>query len=347
MQRRQAVGAIAGMVTVLVGIAGCGGSGGPGEATGGAAGTSGGTAPAGRRTLTLAVIPKGSTHEHWARVHIGAEKAAAELTAAGTPVRIIWKGPIREDDREQQIQVVEGFISQGVDGIVLAPLDSRALNRPVDEAAQAGIPTVVFDSALEPPHKAVSYVSTDNGKGGRLAGRRMGELLKGTGTVLMLRYQEGSAATEEREAGFLDELKTGFPGITVISSDQYAGATRDTAKRASENLLNRFANRVDGIFASNESATAGMLLALQDIGKAGAITFVGFDYSASFVEPLRKGELKGFVVQNPVNMGYLSTKTMVAHLQKQQVPVSVDTGVELVTLDNLQDPKIQAVINPR
>jgi ribose transport system substrate-binding protein len=350
MQRRQAVGAMAGMVVAFVGIAGCGGTGSDGAAggaSGSTAGASGGAAPAGQRALTLAVIPKGSTHEHWARVRIGAEKAAAELTAAGTPVRIIWKGPIREDDREQQIQVVEGFISQGVQGIVLAPLDSRALKRPVDEAAQAGIPTVVFDSALEPPHRAVSYVSTDNGKGGRLAGRRMGELLKGKGTVLMLRYQEGSAATEEREAGFLDELKSGFPGITVISSDQYAGATRDTAKRASENLLNRFATRVDGIFASNESATAGMLLALQDIGKAGAITFVGFDYSASFLEPLRKGELKGFVVQNPVNMGYLSAKTMVAHLQQQQVPVSVDTGVELVTLDNLQDPKIQAVINPR
>jgi ribose transport system substrate-binding protein len=350
MQRRQVAGALAGMVVVLAGIAGCGGTGGnsgAGNATGGAAGASGGATPAAPKTLTLAVVPKGSTHEHWARVRIGAEKAAAELTAAGTPVRILWKGPIREDDREQQLQVVEGFISQGVQGIVLAPLDSRALKRPVEEAAQAGIPTVVFDSALEPPHKAVSYVSTDNGKGGRLAGRRMGELLKGKGTVLMLRYQEGSAATEEREAGFLDELKTGFPGITVMSSDQYAGATRDTAKRASENLLNRFATRVDGIFASNESATAGMLLALQDIGKAGAITFVGFDYSASFLEPLRKGELKGFVVQNPVNMGYLSTKTMVAHLQKQPVPASVDTGVELVTLENLQDPKIQAVINPR
>ena len=128
---------------------------------------------------------------------------------------------------------------------------------------------MVFDSALATPNPAVSYVSTDNGKGGRLAAERMGELLNGKGTVLMLRYQEGSAATEERERGFLDELKAKYPGITVISSDQYAGATRDTAKRASENLLNRFADRLDGIFTPNESSTAGMLLALQDIGKAG------------------------------------------------------------------------------
>jgi ribose transport system substrate-binding protein len=297
-------------------------------------------------TLRIAVVPKGSTHEHWKRVHIGALKAAIEFSASGIPVEVIWKAPIREDDREQQVQVVEGFISQRVDGIVLAPLDSHALMRPVEEAASAGVPTVIFDSALADPTKAVSYVSTDNGKGGHLAGRRMVELLKGRGRVLMLRYQEGSAATEERERGFLDEIRVTAPGITVISSDQYAGATRDTAKRTSENLLNRYADTVDGIFTPNESSTAGMLLALQDIGKAGAITFVGFDYSAGFLDPLRRGEIKGFVVQHPVNMGYLSVKTIVDHLRRKSVPKSVDTGVMMVTLDNLTDAAVQAVINP-
>jgi ribose transport system substrate-binding protein len=347
MQRRKILGrraAVAGLAVIGIALAGATGCRGTGSGAGPAAG---GTAGAAAPPLTIAVIPKGSTHEHWQRVKIGAEKAAAEFTAAGTPVQVIWKGPLREDDREQQIQVVEGFTSQGVKGIVLAPLDSRALKRPVEEAAQAGIPTVLFDSNLEAPNTAVSYVATDNGKGGHLAGRRLGELLKGKGTVLMLRYQEGSASTEEREAGFLDELKTGFPAIKVISADQYAGPTRDTAKRAAENLLNRFGNRVDGIFTPNESSTGGMLLALQDFGKAGAITFVGFDYSASFLEPLRKGELKGFVVQNPVNMGYLSVKTMVDHLQKKAVPKTEDTGVALVTLDNLEAPEIQAVINPK
>jgi ribose transport system substrate-binding protein len=296
--------------------------------------------------VAIGVVPKGSTHEHWKRVRIGAEKAAAEFRAAGVPVEVIWKGPLREDDREQQIQVVEGFISQGVKGLVLSPLDSSALLRPVEEASRAGIPTVVFDSALATPNPTVSYVSTDNGKGGRLAGRRMGDVLGGKGTVLMLRYQEGSAATEEREQGFLDELREHFPGVTVISSDQYAGPTRDTAKRASENVLNRFGARVDGIFTSNESATGGMLLALQDLGRAGKVTFVGFDYSSSFIEPLKKGELHGFVAQHPVNMGYLSVKTMVDHLQGKSVPKVVDTGVVMVTADSLTDSSVQAVINP-
>lgn len=318
------------VLALSIAAAGCGGSG--DHADSGA--------------LRIGVVPKGSTHEHWKRVHVGAEKAAAEFRKAGVPVEVLWKAPIREDDREQQVQVVEGFISQRVNGLVLAPLDSHALLRPVEEAAQSGVPTVIFDSALADPAKAVSYVSTDNEKGGRLAARRMGTVLNGTGTVLMLRYQEGSAATEERERGFLEELETAFPGVTVISSDQYAGATRDTAKRTSENLLNRYAETVNGIFTPNESSTAGMLLALQDIHKAGAVSFVGFDYSAAFLEPLRKGELNGFVVQNPVNMGYLSVKTMVDHLRGQAVPKTVDTGVLMVTLDNLADPEVQAVINP-
>src|ERR1043165_4925328 len=103
----------------------------------------------GKKKFTIAVIPKGTTHEFWKSIHAGSIKAANELTAAGTDVEVIWKGPIREDDREQQIQVVEGFAAQGVSGIVLAPLDSKALVRPVEEAKNAGIPTVIFDSALE------------------------------------------------------------------------------------------------------------------------------------------------------------------------------------------------------
>src|SRR2546423_1038653 len=158
------------------------------------------------KKLIIAVIPKGTTHEFWKSIHAGAIKAARESTSQGTEVELNWKGPLREDDREQQIQVVEGFISQGVNGIVLAPLDSRALVRPVEEAKRAGVPTVIIDSGLEST-QIVSFVATDNRKGGMLAADRMNQLLQGKGKVLLLRYQEGSASTEEREAGFIQRLK--------------------------------------------------------------------------------------------------------------------------------------------
>jgi ribose transport system substrate-binding protein len=298
-----------------------------------------------KKKLTIAVIPKGTTHEFWKSIHAGSNKAASELSAQGTQVEVIWKGPLREDDREQQIQVVEGFVSQGVDGIVLAPLDNRALVRPVEEAKRAGVPTVIIDSGLE-SNQIASFVATDNRKGGMLAAERLGELLGGKGKVLLLRYQEGSASTEDREAGFIQRLKEKYPGIELISSDQYAGPTRDTAKRASENLLNRYGDELQGIFTPNESSTAGMLLALQDINKAGKIMFVGFDASEAFIEAMRAKQLHGIVVQNPFNMGYLGVRTMVESLQGRTVEKRIDTGVTLVTLDNLNQPEIQTLLHP-
>ena len=303
-----------------------------------------GPASSGKK-LTIAVIPKGTTHEFWKSIHAGSNKAAAELTSQGTQVEVIWKGPLREDDREQQIQVVEGFTTQGVNGIVLAPLDDRALVRPVEDAKRATVPTVIIDSGLQ-SDSIVSFVATDNRKGGSLAADRLGELLNGKGKVLLLRYAEGSASTTEREEGFLTEIKAKFPGIELVSTDQYAGATRDTAKRASENLLNRFGEDVQGIFTPNESSTAGMLLALQDINKAGKVSFVGFDASQSFIDAMRAGQLHGIVVQNPFNMGYLGVRTMVDHLRGKNVEKKIDTGVMLVTKENLETPEVKTLLHP-
>ena len=299
----------------------------------------------GGKKLSIAVIPKGTSREFWKSIHAGAIKAARELSTPGAEVEVIWKGPLREDDREQQIQVVEGFASQGVNGIVLAPLDNRALARPVEEAKTAGVPTVIIDSALE-SQSIVSFVATDNRKGGMLGADRLGELMGGKGKAILLRYAEGSASTEEREAGFLQEIKLKYPNIELISIDQYAGATRDTAKRASENLLNRFGDDVQGIFCPNESTTAGMLSALQDIGKAGKVMFVGFDTSQMFIDAMSAKQLHGIVVQNPFNMGYLGVKTMVDSLQGKPVEKRIDTGVTMITPDNLNAADTQALLHP-
>src|SRR5438093_13745594 len=169
---------------------------------------------AGNKKLKIAVIPKGTTHEFWKSIHAGSNKAASELTTQGTEVEVIWKGPLREDDREQQIQVVEGFTTQGVNGIVLAPLDDRALARPVEEAKSAGVPTVIIDSALQ-SNSIVRFVATANRRGGVLAADRLGELLGGKGKVILLRYAEGSASTQDREDGFLQEINQKYPNIEL------------------------------------------------------------------------------------------------------------------------------------
>jgi len=160
----------------------------------------GGGAGGGGGKLTLAVIPKGTSHVFWQSIHAGAEKAAREIGAV-----IIWRGPLREDDRDSQVSEVEGFISRGVSGIVLAPLDEVALAPPVAEAKRRNIPVVVIDSGLK-GRDYVSFVATDNHQGGRLAGGHLGALLNGAGKALMLRYAEGSESTLQREAGFLEAI---------------------------------------------------------------------------------------------------------------------------------------------
>lgn len=298
------------------------------------------------QTLNIAVVPKGTTHEFWKAIHAGAIKAERELTAAGTPVRVIWKGPLKEDDREQQVQVVENFVGQRVNGIVLAPLDSRSLVAPVETAVRGKIPVVIIDSGLQ--SKAYSsFVSTDNREGGRIAARELGKLVGGKGNVILLRYAVGSASTEEREEGFLEVMKRDFPEIRLVSTDQHAGATRDTARRASENLLNRHGRTLNGVFTPNESSAAGMLLALRDAGLAGGkVKFVGFDSGETLNAGLRAGDIQGLVVQNPFNMGYLGVKTMVAIIKGESAPAMIDTGVGFLTRENFNDPKLAEIVNP-
>jgi len=297
--------------------------------------------------LTIAVIPKGTTHEFWKSVHAGAVKASRELN-----VEIIWKGPLKEDDRESQIATVEDFITRGVSGIVLAPLDDTALRGSVHQAVSSNpsIPVVIFDSGLKSDEYA-SFVATDNFKGGQMAGDYLAKLLDNKGKVVMLRYAEGSASTHQREEGFLDAIKK-HPDIQAVSSNQYGGATTESAFQASENMLaplksgDQSSLTIDGIFCCNESTTFGMLRALQNGKFAGKVKFVGFDSSAKLVQAMDAGELHGLILQNPFNMGYLGVKTLVDKINGKDVPKRIDTGATLVTKDNMNEPEIKSLLTP-
>jgi ribose transport system substrate-binding protein len=303
------------------------------------------TAPAADKSYNIAVIPKGTSHEFWKSINAGAIMAQQELAKKGIQVNVLWKGPIREDDRDQQIQVVENFVGRRVNGIVLAPLDSKALVAPVETAIRARIPVMIIDSSLN-SDKPASYIATDNHRGGELAAEQLGKLLNGQGKVIVLRYQVGSASTEQREAGFLEVLKAKFPRIELLSSDQYSGATRDSAYRAAQNLLNRHGRDVQGLFAPCEPVTIGLLLALKDIGKAGAVKLVGFDAGTQSVDALKKGEVHGLVVQNPMRMGYLGVTKMVEHLEGKKVEKVIDTGVQVVTKENMDQPEFKELLYP-
>ncbi len=327
-------------------IVGCGNKDRGGEQTNNAPATStttGGAAPG--EKMTIAVIPKGSTHEFWKHVHAGANEAGTELG-----VEIMFNGPEKEDDKESQIRMVENMVNKGVKGIVLAPLDDQALVHPVEEAIKAGIPVLIIDSGLK-TDQTVSFVATDNEAGGHMAAQEMIKLLNGKGKVIVLRYQAGSASTDAREKGFIDEIKASAPGITIVSDTQFAGPTRETAEKASENLLASYRKAdgsldLDGIYTPNESSTFGMMKVLEGNKWAGKVKFIGFDAAPELIVGLQQDEINGLVVQNPGRMGHDGVKTLVEYIKgNKNVEKRIDTGATMVTKENITQPDVVKLLS--
>ena len=288
--------------------------------------------------ISVAVIPKGTTHAFWKSVEAGARKAGHELD-----IDVIWKGPLREDDLAQQKSIVEDFVAQKVSAIVLAPLNDAALAPSVANARIAQVPVVIIDSNVQghAGRDFVSFVATDNHEAGRLGGRKLAELLGGKGRVVLLRYEAGHASTSKREQGFVDALKESDQ-IELVVDNRRGGADASQAQTAAENILDQL-EAADGIFCPNESTTLGMLLALQKHGLAGKKRFVGFDASAPLLAGLRAGDLDALVIQDPTKMGYLGVKTAVEHLRGRDVEPRIDTGTRVVTRENVDDPDIRAM----
>ncbi len=304
-------------------------------------GSSGGS---GEGQLTVAVIPKGTSHVFWQMIHGGAEKAAQELG-----VTVIWRGPLREDDRESQIKEIEGFITRGVSGIAIAPLDETALALPVADAQRQNIPVVVFDSGLKGADY-VSFVATDNRQGGRLAGEHIARRLNGKGKALLLRYAEGHDSTTQREEGFLETLAA-HKGIEIVSSNQYLGADVEGAVKRGEAILSNYRTAdgglaIDAIFCVNESTTFALMRVLQDHNWAGKVTFVGFDASDNLIKGLADGHIDALIIQDPVKMGYLAVKTLVSHIKKEPVEKRIDTGVHVATKENMNEPAMKELLKP-
>jgi ribose transport system substrate-binding protein len=294
----------------------------------------------GASKITIAVIPKGTTHRFWESVHAGAEAGAKE-----SGVEIIWKGPVKEDDRAAQVQVVQEFIGDKVSGIVLAPLDSKALLDPVQTADGEKIPVVIMDSALDGQvgKDFVSFVATDNLKGGEIAGEELARILGNKGKVVLLRYAVGSASTDAREQGFLKAMAK-HPEIKIISENQYAGSTADSAAKVALTMVDVL-KQADGIFCPNESSTDGMLSALRTADLLGGkIKFVGFDATSQLVDALKAKDLDALVAQDPFKMGHDGVVTLAKSIKGEKVPERVDTGVTLITRDNLDTPTVQELL---
>jgi ribose transport system substrate-binding protein len=285
---------------------------------------------------TIAVIPKGVSHLFWQTVHAGAEAAAKE-----TGVEIIWNGPASETDYTGQSNIVEDAINRRVDGIVMAPTHKDALVPVVERAGRAGIPVTIFDSGIG-TDKYVSYVATDNRQGGREAGERLAGKLGGKGKVAILGVKAGSVSTDEREQGFQEVIKQKYPGIEIVAF-QYGESDRAKSLDRATDILTAHPE-LNAIFASNESSTVGAVQAIKQKGLAGKVLLVGFDSSPNLIDDLKAGAIDSLVLQNPFKMGYEAVKTMVAKLNGQEPPRQIDTGVKLLTKENLDTPEMQQLL---
>jgi ribose transport system substrate-binding protein len=285
----------------------------------------------------VGIVPKGANHIFWQTVHAGAIKAARE---AGFDLD--WQAPTLEIDSSRQIEIVEAMVNRRVAGIVLAPVDRRALVAVVERAAREGIPVSIFDSAID-TDRIISYVATDNAEGGRMAARRLGQVLKGKGKAAIVGFMPGSASTMEREQGFQDELAKSFPGIEMVGL-QFGMADRAKAMAVTENLLTAHPD-LTGLFADNESSSSGAVQALKSRGAA-HVKLVAFDASDQLVADLREGAIDALVVQNPFRMGYESTRAIALKLRGEAPPRNVDSGAALILREDLERPEIRELLAP-
>lgn len=291
----------------------------------------------GEKKRVIGVVPKGRAHLFWQSVHAGAIAASRE-----TGVEISWNGPTAETDFNGQLQIVDSMINRRVDAICLAPIDKKAMVSVVDRAAKANIPVIIFDSAVD-TQNFVSQVATDNYAAGAMAAERMGEILGGKGTVVIVAVQPGAASTMARESGFEETLAKKFPEIKILDK-RFGMADYAKSLQIAENMLTAHPE-VNGLFASNESSAAGASQALR--GRPNAkIKMVGFDSSAPLIEDLRKGLIDSLVVQQPFKMGYESVQAAVKHLAKQPVEKINNLAPILVTVANVDRPEIQTVVAP-
>jgi ribose transport system substrate-binding protein len=286
----------------------------------------------------IGVIPKETESVYWEGVRQGALKAGAEENYT-----ILWDGPTVETDCERQIQIVEDMILQKVDGVVLAPSNRKAMVPTVEKTYARKIPCVIVDSDVD-TDKYLSYLATDNYKGGVLAARRMGEILVGKGQILLVAWTPSSASTDARVAGFRATLSKEFPGIEIVDTQYPNPPTPDKARDVTTDMLTRNAG-VDGLFACNATTAGGALVALRAFQSGEKkIKMIGFDAWPMVVDGLDKGDLDSLILQNPYKMGYEGVKTIIRHLKGEKVNRQVDTGVELVTRERLKDPKIQELL---
>ncbi len=327
--------AAAALALPLALAAGCnsGSSGGSTGATGAAGGAATGTGHA----LNIAVIPKAVGFDYWTHVESGAKCAAQKLG----DVNIEWNGVAAETDVTGQVNLLDGYITRGVDSLIYAATDAKALVQVTDSAQKAKIPVYNIDSGTTPQN--VPLFATDNVKGAVQVADLMNTALHGKGKVALLEFQPGSMTNDQRKSGFIEGLKK-YPGLKLVA-DQPDQSDANQALNVANNILTANPD-LNGMFASNEPGVIGASHAITSQNLKGKVVLVGWDAAPDEVKALQSGEITALIVQNPFRMGFDSVVAAVQHLRKGVQVKPEDTGVYVVTKDNMNNADMQAILSP-
>jgi ribose transport system substrate-binding protein len=286
------------------------------------------------------VIPKSVGLDYWEKVHKGAQCAAAKEHG----VNVVWNGVSDETDVAGQIDLLQNYIGQGVNGLVYAATDSTALTEISTTASNAGIKVLNIDSGTDPQPKNVPLLATDNVKGAKLAADALAKAIGPQGgKIAIIAFHAGSQTNDERVEGFTAGLKK-HPKLKLVET-QYSENDYNQALTVTQNILTAHPD-LKGIFAANEASDVGAVEAVRMSKKLGQVKIVGWDTSPDELEGVKAGDVYALVTQDPFRMGKDGVETAVKAIREHQKLKNEDTGVALVTRKNLKQKRVQQMIAP-
>ena len=282
----------------------------------------------------IALISKGFQHQFWQAVKAGADQAAADLG-----VTVTFEGPESESQVDRQMDMLAAALSRQPDAIGFAALDSQAATPLLQQAKDAGIPVIAFDSGVD-SDIPLTTATTDNVAAAALAADKMAELIGGEGKVAVVAHDQTSRTGIDRVDGFVNRMKEAYPKIEVVSVQYGAGDQLQSTEITKSILL---ANPdLKGIFGANEGSAIGVVNGKTELGSD--IVVIGFDSGAAQKGFIESGAMAGAITQNPVGIGYETVKAAVAALKGESLPEIIDTGFYYYDKDTMADPEIAAVL---
>ena len=234
-----------------------------------------------------------------------------------------------------QVNQIEDLINQGVDGLVINPMDSNACIQVLEKAHEAGIPVVLVDQGIEAGHEDlyITFISTDNLAGGKSAGERMAQELEGKDNVIIVRGANGSQAGDDRADGF----KQGIEGTGLeLINEQPGDWVVDKAMQVTENMIQANPD-IQGIFCCSDNMLPGILQALQNNDLDG-VKIISFDGSEAGIQMIKDGSVLGTVAQFPDKIGTWGVEYLMKGIagETEGIDSFIDAGTNIIDASNAE-----------